>query len=200
MSEEWKQIKEYENLYEISNTGKIRSIDKIVNVSNQYGAKAKRVIKGRMLKQTFNGQYYVVGLYKNNQMKQHFIHRLEAQTFIENKNNFTCINHKNGNKLDNRIENLEWCTKSYNTIDAWKNGLIKIPKGNKNKMYGKFGKKANASKSVYQYDKNMNFIKKWNCQKDIERELGYKQSCISNCIIGNSKSSHGYIWRLKYED
>jgi hypothetical protein len=133
MSEEWKPIKDYESLYEISNIGKIRSIDKIVNVSN------------------------------------------------------------------NRIENLEWCTKSYNTKDAWRNGLINIPKGNKNKMYGKFGKKANASKSVYQYDKNMNFIKKWNCQKDIERELGYKQSCISNCIIGNSESSYGYIWRLKYE-
>lgn len=197
---EWKPIKDYEDSYKISNDGQIRSIDKYVNTSNQYNAKSKRLIKGKLLHPIFNGQYYVVGLSKKSNCKQFFIHRLVAQAFIENKDNLPCINHKNGNKLDNRVKNLEWCTQAYNTKDAWKNGLINIPKGSKNKMYGKYSENANASKIVYQYDKNMNFIKKWNCQKDIERELGYKQSCISNCIIGNSKSSYGYIWRLEYEN
>ena len=196
---EWKPIKGFDGIYEVSNNGKVRSLDKEVNVSNQYGAKAKRIIKGRMLKQIFNGMYYVVVLSNNNKVKQYFIHRLVAETFIENPNHYNCVNHIDCNKLNNNVENLEWCTKEYNTSVAWKGGQIKIPKGKNNKMYGKCGKNANKSKPIYQYDLNGNFIKKWDSQKDVERELGYKQNCISNCALRRSKSSYGYIWRLNYE-
>ena len=195
----WKPIKEYETLYEISNFGNVRSLSKLVNVSNQYNAKSTRIVEGKNLKLIYNGMYYVVGLSKNSKVKQFFVHRLVAENFIVNSNNYPCVNHINGNKKDNRVENLEWCTKKYNTMIAWKDGLIKMPKGKENKMFGRYGVNANKSKPVYQFDLDMNFIKKWNSQKDIERELGYKQSCISICALGKSKSSYGYIWRFNYE-
>jgi len=195
----WKPIKDFEGIYEVSNDGRVRSLDKKVNVSNQYGAKAKRIIKGRELKQIFNGMYYVVGLSNNNKMKQYFVHRLVAETFIDNPNNYNCVNHIDCNKLNNNVNNLEWCSKEYNTSVAWKDGQINIPKGKNNKMYGKYGKDANKSKPIYQYDLQGNFIKKWDSQKDVERELGFRQNCISNCALGRSKSSYGYVWRLNYE-
>lgn len=196
---EWKPIKDYEGIYEVSNDGKVRSLNKEVNVSNQYGAKAKRIIKGKMLKKVFNGMYYVVGLSNKNKIKQCLVHRLVAEAFIDNPNRYNCVNHIDGNKLNNNVVNLEWCTKEYNTKVAWEDGLVKIPKGRENKMYGRYGKNANKSKPIYQFDLNGSFIKKWDSQKDVERELGFRQNCISNCALGRSKSSYGYVWRLNYE-
>ena len=66
-------------------------------------------------------------------------------------------------------------------------------------MYCKYGKNANKSKPVYQYDLNNNFIKKWDSQIDVQRELGYNSKCISNCTLGRTKTAYGYIWRENYE-
>lgn len=68
--------------------------------------------------------YKKVSLYKNGVVNYFMIHRLVASEFIENKNNKPCVNHKNGNKFDNRVENLEWCTHSENSIHALENDLI----------------------------------------------------------------------------
>ena len=70
-----------------------------------------------------------------------------------------------------------------------------IPKGKENKMYGRYGKKANKSKVIYQYDLQGNLIKKWDCQRDVERELGFSEKCISNCALGNQQTAYGYIWK-----
>lgn len=187
----WKPIKEYELLYEISNTGKIKSLSREVNSKNN----SKRIVKGKNIKAIDNGSYYVVGLSKNGKTKQHYVHRLVAETYISNKDNLPVVNHINGNKLDNRVENLEWCSIEYNVKDAWKNDLMYIPKGKKNKMYGRYGKKANKSKVIYQYDLQGNLIKKWDCQRDVERELGFSEKCISNCALGNQQTAYGYIWK-----
>ena len=94
----WKEIKGYEGLYEVSNQGNIRSLK-----------------TGKLRKPKNNFGYLRINLCKNNVVKFHMVHRLVAETFIENNDqNLTQVNHKNENKQDNRVENLEWCDAKYN--------------------------------------------------------------------------------------
>lgn len=113
MKEEiWNPVIGYENLYEISNQGNIRSLGKFVN--SKHGG--KRWIPGRIMKTWICNNYETVGLYKSG--KQHFIaiHILVAKAFIPNPDNLPCVNHKDENKLNNHVDNLEWCTYQYNNI------------------------------------------------------------------------------------
>ena len=113
MNKIWKDIENYEN-YQISNYGRIKS--------KNY----KRQGYEKILKQNINGRgYYYVLLSKKNKYKNLLIHREVAKAFIDNKNNYTDINHKDGNKLNNNVDNLEWCSRSYNLKHAFKNGLKK---------------------------------------------------------------------------
>lgn len=113
--EEWRAIKGYEGYYWISNLGNVKS-------------------KYRQLKpiKAPSDSYSRVRLSKNNQIKQYNIHRLVAETFIENSLNLPYVNHINGDKLDNRVENLEWCNASHNTKHSYDNNLQKKPKGELN--------------------------------------------------------------------
>ena len=106
-NEIWKPIKGYEGNYEVSNIGNVRSIDRIVKYSNgrEYHKKGQRLIP------TDNGKgYLIVGL-KN---KNHYVHRLVADTFIEHPNGKDFVNHIDYNRKNNTVENLEWCTVSEN--------------------------------------------------------------------------------------
>ena len=110
MKEEWRPIKGYEGLYEVSNMGRVKSL---------YCGKT------RILKQDTNqGGYMVVDLHKNRTSNRKLVHRLVATAFIRNSNSYKIINHKDGNKKNNTIDNLEWCTWSYNTKHAYHNGLM----------------------------------------------------------------------------
>jgi hypothetical protein len=122
--ENWLPIPEYEELYEIDTFGNIKSLDRKVRNNNGF-----RVTKGKILKPKLDDKgYYKIGLTKDNKQKFYFIHRLVALTFIPNPNNYPIINHKDGNPKNNYVENLEWCTYSYNTKYAYKIGTKK-PKG-----------------------------------------------------------------------
>lgn len=113
------------------------------------------------------------------------IHRLVAETFLPNPNELLQVNHIDGNKHNNNIDNLEWCTQKYNIQEAWRMGLAKQGKG-------KFHPE---SKAINQYDLNGNFIKRWSSMMDIQRELGYFTSCICACCKKRYATAYGFVWR-----
>ena len=120
--EEYRDIKGYEGYYQVSNLGNVKSVNRNVNVNDRY----IRVIKERILKQgTMTSGYPFVTLALNAVNKSYGVHILLAKAFIPNPENKKCVNHINGVKTDNRLENLEWMTYKENAIHAVKTGLTK---------------------------------------------------------------------------
>lgn len=110
----WKDIEGYEGLYQVSNLGNVKSLDRKYNGSNQFGSKFIGIKKGKTLKKQLKRNYYCVALIKKTKAKYFLIHRLVAQAFIPNPNNYPQVNHIDENKHNNCVDNLEWCTSSYN--------------------------------------------------------------------------------------
>lgn len=131
MSEEiWKPIAGFENSYEISNYGNVRSIDRYCIQKDNRGEKYNHIYKGKVLKQFINKNgYFQVQLSYQYKSIPKRVHRLMAEAFIPNPNNYPCVNHIDGNKLNNKLENLEWCTHKHNNREARRLGLNKGYKG-----------------------------------------------------------------------
>ena len=162
MQEEiWKDIKGYEGLYQVSNLGRIKSI---------------RFTKEKILKFNIDRYgYSLVGLCVNNIYQKLQVHRLVAQAFIPNSENKPCVNHINELKNDNRAENLEWCSISYNN---------------------KYGKRLEKySKKVNQYDLLGNFIRQWNNANEAGILLNIPPNNIRMCCVGNLKTSGKFKWK-----
>ena len=169
MKEIWKDIDGYENLYQVSNYGNIKSKNNIL----------KPLISKR--------GYLYINLYKDKKGKHFYIHRLVAQAFIPNPKNYPCINHKNEIKTDNMVNNLEWCTIAYNNkYGTLRERIIKT-------KTLKYGKKIN------QYDLNGNFIKTWDSTHEIERKTNILHQNIIKCCKNKSKTAGGYVWKYKTE-
>lgn len=111
----WKDIEGYEGLYQVSNLGRVRSLDRVIQQIKFGGELSPQIYRGRVINPTINGGYYRCSLSKDNIKESKLIHRLVAEAFIPNPNNYPCVNHKDENKLNNVVENLEWCTVQYNT-------------------------------------------------------------------------------------
>ena len=167
MKEIWKDIKEYEGLYEVSNSGRVKSI---------------RFGKERILKLGTDryGYLYVI-LAKNNKQKTFRIHRLVAEAFIPNPDNLPMINHRDENKSNNNVENLEWCDNKYNSNFGTRNERI-------SKRH---------SKPVLQYTLDGKFVREWESAMDAEREGGFIPTCIGMCCKGKLKKHHNFIWLYK---
>ena len=163
----WKDIKNYEGLYQISNFGRVKSLPRKGTVKHE-----------RILKQCRDKYGYLQVILNNKTHKSCRIHKLVAQEFIPNPENKLTVNHKNGNKYDNKVENLEWNTIKENNDNAIRIGL-------------------NKTRKIIQYDKNMKFIKKWNSSREIERDLNYLHSNILACCNGIYKTMYGYVWRFE---
>jgi len=115
--ESWIEIVGFEGLYAISSHGRVKSIK-------------RRLIK----KQSIKWEYYSINLWRNGNTWCKRVHRLVAEAFKPNPENKPQVNHKDGNKLNNRASNLEWATRSENTVHSFKNGLQKKAKGELNAM------------------------------------------------------------------
>lgn len=175
MAEIWKDIKGYEGLYQVSSLGNIRSL----NYNNQNRVQILKTAKQK------NG-YLVVGLSKNGNTKCARVHRLVAKEFIDNPYGKESVNHINGNKADNRVENLEWCTQTENMQHAKRTGLWKIE-----------GKDNYKSKKIIQMDLNGKIIKSFDCIREAGRFLGRenKASQIMEVCKGKRNTAYGYKWR-----
>lgn len=176
MKEIWKYIAGYEGKYAVSNLG---------NVKNY---KTNKILKNREDK---DGYLYVI-LCKNGKTKLMKIHRLVAQTFILNPKNKPEVNHIDGVKANNVMNNLEWATHNENMEHAWKNHL-------RDNCFNK-GIDSKKSKVIYQINpKNNQIINIFYGNRDVERKTGYDHSSISKCCRKRPsyKTYHGYIWRYK---
>lgn len=117
-NEIWKGIIGYEGLYEVSNLGRVKSLKK-----DRYNYRGTWIQREKILKDANCGGYRIVSLTKNLTHKSRRVHILVAESFIYNKRGLKEINHKNGIKTDNNVENLEWCTRSENCIHSYAMGL-----------------------------------------------------------------------------
>lgn len=169
MREIWKSIEGYEGLYEVSNLGRIKSL-RYANSNSPN----PRVLKTPSTK----GGYPHLGLYKDGVPTTFNVHELVAKHFIPNPENYPTINHIDENKLNNRVDNLEWCTQMYNNNHG--------------------SRVENLSKKTYQYTLDGQFIKVWDSTQEAQRN-GYISSCISQCCNGIRNTHKGYIWKYESE-
>ena len=194
--EVWKDIINFEGYYQVSNLGKIRSLDRTIKCK-RFGITYNKFMKGRILKPAIEGSgYNYVNLKKEGTTKNVKVHRMVAITFLNNVNNLLEVNHKDENKLNNNVNNLEWCTRSYNNTYGTKiERSVKntdYSKRTKNTDYKKIARKT--SKLVGQYDLNNNLIRKiLTC--DIEKELNYNKKVVCNCCSGQTSKAYGYRWK-----
>ena len=162
--EVWKPVVGYEDLYEVSNLGRVWSVKKNIF---------------RKLRKDRDG-YLVVSLCKNGEYEWPQVHRLVAKAFIPNPENLPCVNHKDEDPTNNNVENLEWCTVGYNNRY-----------GNRSK---KVSEKLSKKIAQYTFDLPCELIKVWPSAMEIYRTLGYEFGNICKCCRGERKSAYGYQW------
>lgn len=176
MEEIWKPIKGFENNYEISNYGRVKSLSRDVYFENILLKRTKEII---MKHNIINTGYPVIGLRLENVRTQHLVHRLVAIHFINNPNGYNCVNHIDLNKKNNKVNNLEWVTSSENTIHYFNSLNLKTSKftgvswdkntskwkaqgrrdGNKRKFLGYFKDEYEAFMARHRYDTELLLIK-----------------------------------------
>ena len=171
--EVWKDIANYEGLYQISNLGNVKSLNYL----------RKRIERIRIPNKNNSG-YLCVGLHKGGKTKNCLIHRLVAEYFIENPDNLPQVNHIDEDKSNNCVENLEWCTAEYNTNYGTHNKRVSDTK-------------ASLVPNVLQYTLDGKFLNEYVSGRDAERKTGIPHGGILQCCQGKWRTWRGYIWKYK---
>ncbi len=182
INEIWQKIKDYEDFYEVSNLGNVKSLGRKEKIKNSF-----RVRKPRILKTNTSSSclYPTVDLRNGNGKKLLLVHRLVANAFIPNPENKPEVNHIDGNKLNNCVENLEWVTRSENLKHAHKTGL---------KLTTRIiGKNHPMAKEVARLSKEGKVIETYPCAKDAAIAVGLYKSSIS-CAIHSGYKRDGNHW------
>ena len=175
MKEEWKDIKDYEGLYQVSNWGRVKSLITDKN-------RRKRILKQH---NRGNGYLFVVLTNNEHQSKNISVHRLVAETFLPNPENLPEVNHIDENKENNRVDNLEWCDHTYNI-----NYGNRTKKASESKLNGK------KSKSVLQFSLTGDFIREWTSTMECGRN-GFNQGAVAACCRGKLLQYKGFYWMYK---
>lgn len=184
----WKDIPEFEGLYQASDQGQIKSLQR-VHHRMQHGKIHPFNVNEKILTVRIEPQgYRVVTLWKDKVIHVVRVHRLIALTFLPNPVNKKDVNHKNGIKSDNRVTNLEWATRQENIIHSYVNGLSR---------QNKLGDSDPRRKAVLQFDLKGNFIKEYSGRHEAARQTGLIQSGISACCTGRVKQFAGFKWASK---
>lgn len=180
IGEVWRPVKGYEGLYEVSNFGRVRSLDRTYWDSHNNSFSTK---KGRIMKFGIDKGYYCLFIVNREHIKKRVkVHRLVAEAFIDNPFNLPCVNHKNENKLDNRVENLEWCDWSYNA--RYGTRIERIIETKKNNL-----------SPVIQYTLNGEYIKRYPSIPEASGQTGIDASTIRRICNGSTKHPRKYIWK-----
>lgn len=178
-NEMWKDIIGYEGLYQISNLGRIKSLER--KVRHNYGG--LRIVPEKILKPSPDGDGYLyISLSKEGKKKNPKIHKLVAYHFLENPDNLPQVNHLDEDKNNNRLSNLEWCTCLHNLTHS---NIIR--KGN-----------IARAKAIVQKSLTGEVIREYESIAEAQRELSLKNHTgIIRCCQGKQNTSHGYKWEYK---
>lgn len=175
--EEWREVRgvgEYAGLYEVSNLGRIRTI-----------------ATGRIRSLTVSNRGYLTVLFKRRgNGKRFYVHRLVANAFIPNPNNKRTVNHIDGNKQNNNVDNLEWATYEENISHSWKTGLRSLTKEQREAV------SRIRSKPVLRIDPRTNEVCEFKSATEAARCVDGDQSNISACCRNKLKTAYGYFWKF----
>lgn len=175
--EEWKDILGFEGLYQVSSFDRIKSLPKIGS-----GGHLNCII---LKPNTIKDGYLAVSLYKDKKKYSKKVHQLVAIAFVPNPNSYSQINHKDEDKTNNHVNNLEWCDSSYNNNYGKQSRLNRISRG------------AIRGRKVQQLSLDGTLLKEWDSIRGIERELGFKNSNIIRCCKGIASEAYNFKWRYK---
>ena len=204
MKEEiWKDIEGYEGLYQVSNMGRVKSLERTVRCGRGYKIIPERIRKARKN----NYGYLQLNLYKDGKIKSYKIHRLVAQAFLENPDNLPEVNHIDENKQNNYVENLEWCSKSYNmTYNGRAKKVGKKLRGRKQseehikKVAEKLTNNPKLSKPVIGINKISGLIVEFPSTHEAERQTGIYHGNIIACLKGKYHSAGNHYWFYADDD